>query len=754
MKDSAYLKGFGRTATHLMALGVKPNHAYKFQQHVERLVKTRGTKGAIAWLDSFGSLVSEEKFKIRLRRKTWVSRKWLRVFKRYGKKELHQRLTKIKRAITEQSITADQANKFLSAVHRSPVDEKPLKDAKRLVSIGVDTMLGLFPRYHDWKPQSCYPAYVKRELTKGIKEHEAYLAANRKVARDIAKSKLLGLTGLDPVRETLLPLNTFEVERMAIEGLRFVGDVSAFADTPSVPVGTLNVTQEPGGKARFFASPDLLYQEALEPLQEYLMACLHATPQDACYNAPDAVEDIRRRLELGQTVYTYDLTQATDAFPSQLTWHALVETHRIPHAHLDLLIRVSRGIWKVAEDVRKSGFFDSTVTWTVGQPLGTKPSFAAFAFSHHCLIRGIARSLGRDPNCYYMIGDDIVIFDPVVARRYRAVMLALGVQMPEEKSMVSNRISEFGGQTILRSEAFYPGKWREVNDSSLFSFIVDPAYEIERVVPHLWLRLIRRMKETPYPFGLKRPQLETLSHDEIESLAGTIELLFVKRTLTPSGTDTQRPDWLNNVSLTKRLAWASDWATVLYPHDGKRVSADRLTFTARVYRANDDLTFGDRMFPKSGSFATLFWKECWFTTWLENGFPDTPDDEAAVLYRSFVGLTDNQKRDLIIACRLIRSILWSAHAEVVDVRTWVDCIPFLRDIFITSRREIGHIDLVHAVISGFPHFEIEDFHVIRSRFIAILRRYGKPTEVLPSLALQLPRLRVGSSTRTTTSLSS
>jgi len=752
MKDSAYLKGFGRTATHLIALGVKSRDAWKFQQHVERLVKTRGTKGALAWLEAFGQLVSERVFKIRLRRKTWVSRKWLHVFRRCKKHVLMQRLTKIKRAITERQITAQQSNKFLSAVHRDQPDERALEDAKALIAEGVDTMVQFLPRNHRWKPRSCYAAYVKRELSRGKDETEAYLSANRKIMRDVGRAKILNLLGVDPIRETLKPLNLIEVERMASAGLRFVEWKQNGDNQP--PVGSLHVTQEPGGKARFYGSPDLLYQEATAPLQEFLMACLHATPQDACYNVGHAISDIQRRLRAGQTVYTYDLTQATDAFPSPLTWYALLRTRRIPLDHYNLLLSISKGLWSVSEEISKTGLFPTEVRWTVGQPLGTKPSFAAFAFSHHSLVRGIARSLGRDPNCYYIIGDDIVIFDPDVAEKYRQIMLALGVQMPEEKSMVSDRVSEFGGQTILRSEAFYPGKWREVNDDSLFTFIMDPAYDIARVVPKLWLRLIRRMQETPYPFGLLRPQLEKLSHEQINELADTIELMFLKRMFTPHGTEPWRPDWLNDIGLVKRLAWNTDWATMLYPHDGRLDHLDRANFTARVYRANEDISFADKMFPKGGSLPCLFWKEAKVTDWFETEIPNTNIDEACNILRGFVALSDNQKRDFIVACRLIRSILQSAHNETLIPQDWVDTVPLLYETFASTRRDIEHIDLVHAVISGFPHYEVADFHVIRTRFLAILRRYSKPTEVMPSLAVQLPRLRVGSLATNTSSLSS
>jgi hypothetical protein len=651
-----------------------------------------------------------------------------------------RRLTKVKRIVTERQITAEQANKFLQAVERAPANADAFLQAMTYIRLGADTMYQFVPKSHDWRPKSCFPAYVKREFTKGRESSDAYLHADRKVRRDLYVAKMNDLLGLDPIRQACSPLNLIEVERMASSGKDFVpyaGEETLY------PVGTVNCTQEPGTKARFFASPHLIYQVALEPLQEFLMSILHACPQDACYGVADAISDVMELLTQGQTVYTYDLREATNTFLSSLTWYAVELAHSVPMQHLLLLQRVSEGFWLPSREMALSGFFPELIQWKQGQPLGTKPSFAAFAYSHHSLVRGIARSLERPWDCYYILGDDIVIFDELVAEEYRRTMLALGVQVPEEKSMVSNRVSEFGGQTILRSEAFYPGKWREINDDSLFTFIMDPVYDIERVVPRLWMRLIRRMQQTPYPFGLLRPQLEKLSHDEINQLCDDIELLFLKRILTPSGNESGRSDWLNDRSLIKRLAWNQDWSTLLYPRDERFVHSDKALFAARVLRMNDEVSFADKLVPERYSLPCLFWKETKVLQWIEEGIPNSTEDEQLTLYRRYVALSREVRHDFITACSLVRSIIMSGHHNATSPWDWVLSVRMLYDVFAVTRRELEHIDLVHAVISNFPHFEVEDFHVVRQRFLAILRRYSKPMEVMPSLAVQLPRLSRG-----------
>jgi len=71
--------------------------------------------------------------------------------------------------------------------------------------------------------------------------------------------------------------------------------------------------------------------------------------------------------------------------------------------------------------------------------LGFYSSWATFALTHHILIEYCAYLEGinsfRD---YAVLGDDVVIWNKSVARRYEIVMAELGVQINLTKTITSN----------------------------------------------------------------------------------------------------------------------------------------------------------------------------------------------------------------------------------------------------------------------------------------------------------------------------
>jgi hypothetical protein len=68
--------------------------------------------------------------------------------------------------------------------------------------------------------------------------------------------------------------------------------------------------------------------------------------------------------------------------------------------------------------------------------MGMLSSWAAFALSHHYLVQACAIRIGI-PNFteYSLLGDDIVIFDPIVAGSYRKALTLLGVDVSDSKSV-------------------------------------------------------------------------------------------------------------------------------------------------------------------------------------------------------------------------------------------------------------------------------------------------------------------------------
>lgn len=749
MKDSAHLVGFGRLATILIALKLKPSIAFRFERHVDKLIRSRGRKGALDWLDSLGNLVSNRVFKTQLQLKVWIRKDYYLMFKRSGASNivLMQRLTKIKRCVTVRQITASQAEKFKLATERAVPSDASLSKAISYVEVGVETLRQYYPKNHNWISPSCLVSYFKREKSRGKPTHEAYSKSLVKLKRDLSSLKANGILPNRHIKQALYPLNLDEVSRLA--------DTYPYVEVEEAPVGTVNCTQEPGMKARFFASPRLVYQKALLPLQTWLMQVLHKVPEDGCFNALGAISRIQGHLKDGQIVYCFDLTSATDTFPAILTWCCLRYSRAVPREILDLLIHVSEGLWANSEEMRKSKFFKDFTLWYVGQPLGTGPSFGAFSKTHHSLVRGIALSLNRPVDCYVMIGDDLAIFDEHVALAYRELQNSLGVIISEEKSVISNRIAEFGGATITRHSHFNPGKWRIISDESLMTFITEPSFDHERVTPRLWNRLIRRMMETPYPFGLLRPDLTDMDEDSLRKLSYCIQALLYKKALTPEA-DQDAPDLCSDNTILLELARHDELVLSLFPPlvEGHRhhFRPEKQMLEVRFRNAMHNEDGYKDYFPRSASPCSLYMRqESVFST-----LSEPPEDRGLPFLDKAVTISDLEScyeassflDDNVAACfeacaGLVHSIIMSARLVAITPVMWVDAVPVLRKHFACTVTEPDHLDLVQAAITNLPYFHVEDLEPARSRFVAVLRRYSTPTEVLPPLRTPLPRFKRG-----------
>jgi hypothetical protein len=213
----------------------------------------------------------------------------------------------------------------------------------------------------------------------------------------------------------------------------------------------LHRIEEPAGKVRIVAITDYWTQLLMKPIHDLVFDTLRAIPQDGTFDQEACVTRLLNRVkelrDAGEvyTAYSYDLSAATDRMPV--------------HLYQELLARIigheGATLWKHLLTARK--WWDRDSAWTpdqglkprgewiarfyaVGQPMGAYSSWAMLALAHHALVQYSAGLVGRYDwfEDYGIVGDDIVILDPIVAKRYREVMLDLGVQISEEKSLISD----------------------------------------------------------------------------------------------------------------------------------------------------------------------------------------------------------------------------------------------------------------------------------------------------------------------------
>lgn len=275
-------------------------------------------------------------------------------------------------------------------------------------------------------------------------------------------------------------------------------------------VGNLGITQERGGKLRVFAFPNLLFQVMLNPMKASLLRILKRIPEDCTHNQEAGVEWVRTQMQMGRKVHSVDLSDATNYFPFDIQ-RALLESifrHREWENHLQLFEYVSKGKY----GAKALGL--PHVHWTVGQPLGTGPSFPAFAIAHHAVLHFCKDVVGKTGvDCYRILGDDIVISDESVYRQYRNVLASLKCPVSEPKTFSSMELAEFGGMLVYKGMVIPSTKW---SDDHLGNITNVAWLERERalsVLPRSWKETYMIWYSTFVHNSLGLPKDDRLRHE-------------------------------------------------------------------------------------------------------------------------------------------------------------------------------------------------------------------------------------------------
>jgi len=156
---------------------------------------------------------------------------------------------------------------------------------------------------------------------------------------------------------------------------------------------------------------------------------------------------------------------------------------------------VTKGWWNFPGETR--------VKWGKGQPLGLGPSFPLFALSHGLLLLLLNNS--KWDQKFYILGDDVVILDDLLASRYREILAAWKVKVSETKSFTSSNIAQFGGKTYTKQGSFWIPKWVPFTGDNLIDLEAWWYSGLTKGLPDYGL--ITRVLSMPYPFGIGRNPL-------------------------------------------------------------------------------------------------------------------------------------------------------------------------------------------------------------------------------------------------------
>jgi len=247
-------------------------------------------------------------------------------------------------------------------------------------------------------------------------------------------------------------------------------------------IGKLAFKQEAAGKIRVFAMVDCWTQWLLRPLHRDLFRFLRSLPSDATFNQGDTLTKFVASLkERGiRKVYSFDLTAATDRIPLNVQslildslfnrdlgglWASLLveRWYSLPFPEWDpMAISCKRlGIDPAGNQYVKTRLVEwqgtkvpvvEAVRYATGQPMGALSSWAMLAVTHHMMVRIAAlRCNLKGFSDYLVLGDDLVIAHPDVAREYLVLAREWDVGINLSKSVISRNGSlEFAKRFVYK----------------------------------------------------------------------------------------------------------------------------------------------------------------------------------------------------------------------------------------------------------------------------------------------------------------
>jgi hypothetical protein len=246
-----------------------------------------------------------------------------------------------------------------------------------------------------------------------------------------------------------------------------------------------------GWKIRWIASPHRLHQHALEPMKQRLLEVLVHLPWDCTFDQSKAVLPLQQAFKRGQTVYSLDLSSATDHFPLSFQESILRQLNTEPlwQRYVDLFVSLSRAAWK-------SDY--GWLRWRKGQPMGLGPSFPSFALAHGLLLQHLSHG-HRD--LFYVLGDDVVILDDELASCYLSVLNQWKVPVSTAKCLISDKVAEFAGKVITSDHVFSGYKWRELDDDNFLIVMKLFGDKFKRMLTARQRRVYMSVRSLQPPWG-------------------------------------------------------------------------------------------------------------------------------------------------------------------------------------------------------------------------------------------------------------
>jgi len=212
--------------------------------------------------------------------------------------------------------------------------------------------------------------------------------------------------------------------------------------------GKLGLKQEAAGKMRVFAMVDPWTQWTLYPFHKVLFRILSKHHLiDGTFNQ---LRPLNRAFIGNKPLFSMDLSSATDRLPISIQIPLFKAIFRLNSEQAEAWKELMVGRAYLDPNSKVS------IYYAVGQPMGALSSWAMLAMTHHLIVQVAAWSCGYSSTRlfkdYALLGDDIVIYNAKVSKKYHEIMTGLGVECNLAKSIMSPKGLglEFAKKTIYK----------------------------------------------------------------------------------------------------------------------------------------------------------------------------------------------------------------------------------------------------------------------------------------------------------------
>nr|QXN75378.1 MAG: RNA-dependent RNA polymerase [Grapevine-associated mitovirus 3] len=213
--------------------------------------------------------------------------------------------------------------------------------------------------------------------------------------------------------------------------------------------GKLAVVYDQAGKARVVAMTNYWIQCLFRPIHDSLFEFLRSISYvDGTFNQEGCVRDFMDTVDPNQTIYSFDLSAATDRLPIDIQVQILsiiFDNDYLAQRWADIIKKID---WY---------FKGTNYKYSVGQPMGAYSSWAMLATTHHVIMRVASINCGLEGfSDYLILGDDVIIANDSVAKEYMRIMSLLGLEINLQKSMIGVNSCEFAKKWMIGQRDLSP----------------------------------------------------------------------------------------------------------------------------------------------------------------------------------------------------------------------------------------------------------------------------------------------------------